>query len=726
MPIRSVQPSFAGGEISPSIYSRTDISKYQTSLKTCRNFVVHTSGGASNTPGTRFVKRSKYYDTKTCRVQEFIFNREQRYVLEVGEEYIRFYTAGAIIEVITSDLDAWSIATPYVKGDFVQYGSLAYYCIVANTGEQPDTQVGFWTQQTIFEVPTPYQEDDLADLNFESSADTIFITTNDYQTRVLQRFGEADWRISLYEPEDGPFMSENDDDDFTVTPSMFDGSGTLTASEALFDADHVGALWKFRHYVESQTVSQDFGSATSSTLIKCFTTWRLITHGTWTATFKIEKSTDSGSTWTTLRTFSGANDFNANTSGTEDIDLNPEPFYLRITVSSYTSGTLSVVLTTDPFFQDGVVQITAYTSPLLVNATVLKTLGFATATNAWSEGSWSDFRGWPAVCRFYQDRLCFANTPSEPMTGWITQTGNYYSFLRHSTLLATDGITFNIPSRQLNAINGLLAFDRLILFTSGSIWSIGPPEGSAFTPNDPAPSLKVEEYVGSQGINPAVVGSEAIYVQANGKVIRNIGYEFSSNRFTGSDLNVLSRHLIENWEITDIAYQRDPDSIVWMVRSDGVLIGMTYMKEQEVVAWHRHDSIDEDEENFQGIVESICVVPSDGFDELWMVVQRNGGRYIERMVLRLESSDGCGGIQEVRLEDQIFMHSAVTYSPTTIDIASIEVLSDGTVRITALAHGLAEDTIIRLDGIVGMEDLNGNAYKVGEITTDTFKLFEVT
>lgn len=720
MPARIGQTSFASGEVSPSIFGRTDIAKYATSLKTCRNFVISPAGSASNRPGTRFVRRSKYYDTKTCIVQEFIFNRDQRYILEVGEEYIRFYNAGAIIEVITADLDAWSSLTNYVVGDFVRYNNVAYYCIQNNINQQPDTNTDDWTAQTIFEVPTPYQEADLSSLRFESSADTVFITSPSYQTRVLQRFGEADWRISLYEPEGGPFMPENTVEALTITPSGTTGSITLTASSAYFDEDMVGALFKTRHSIPGQKIQSSLTALGSTSSIRCFTTWRIITHGTWTAKFDIEKSIDGGSTWTVLRSFSSVNDFNASTSGTEDIETHEDPFLIRATVTDYTSGTIQLDLTTDPFIQEGIAQITGYTSPTVVNATVLITIGTAAATNSWAEGSWSDHRGWPSVARFYQDRLCFAATTTEPMTIWMTQTSNYYNFRRHSTLLDTDGISVNIPSRQLNAINGLLTFKRLIAFTTGSIWSVGPPEGSTLTPTNII--TEVEEYTGSQGVNPAVIGNEAIYIQANGKVVRNIGYEFGTDSFTGSDMNVLARHLIERWTIIDLAFQRDPDCIVWMVRSDGVLVAVTYMREQEVVAFHWHDMIDELEENFQGIVESVACVPSDGFDELWMVVQRSGGRYIERMVLRLEAADGCGGVREIRIEDQIFMDSAVEYSPLEIDITNISATDP--VVITAPGHGLSSGDIIRLDGIEGMTELNGNVYTVINPTTNTFEIYE--
>ncbi len=703
--IRPIQPTFASGEVSPSIYSRVDITKYQSALRRCRNFIVHPTGGVSNRPGTRYVADAKFTENQ-CVVQEFIFSQDQKYVLEVGHEYIRFFTAGAQINVTASDYASWNIATSYDAGDYVTYnGNTVYFAIDATVGDQPDLYPATWAQQTIYEVPTPYQVADLDGLRFETSGDTIFITHPDYKPRLLQRFGETDWRISEYDADDGPFMPENIDDTFTMNVSAVTGSGvTLTAAQDIFAVGHVGALFKLKHYVEGQTATQAFGSVTTGSSIRCFTTWRIISHGTWTGTFKIEKSTDGGTTWTTLRAFSSVNDFNANTSGTEDVETNPVPFLVRVNFTAYTSGTANIDLTTDPFYQEGVIRLTSITSTKIAVGTMLQDAGSTANTSSWFEGSWSDYRGWPAVSRFYQDRLVFAGTYTEPMTMWMTQTSNYYSFFRHSTLLDTDGITARLPSRQLNAINGLVAFKRLLVFTSASIWSVGPVSGSAMTPT--TFTQEIEEYNGSNGINPVVIGNEAIYVQEHGHVISNIGFNLANDSFTGSDANILASHLFDKWEITDIAYQRNPDRIVWMLRDDGKLVGMTYMRDQEVVAFHWHDTGQDTGDMF----ESLCVVPSDGFDEVWFAVNRENGRFIERMVLRMESST-CSGEQQISSYNQIFMDSVVTFNEP-IAIEDITVDGDGNIIITKTAHGFVTDDVITISCVTGMNEINNRKFKV--------------
>lgn len=839
--ITPIQASFAGGEYSPSIYSRVDLEKYKSGLRTCRNFIIHSQGGASNRCGMEYIQSTKYSASMSV-AQEFVFNQTQAYMLEIGHRYIRFFTDGARIE---------NNGVPY-------------------------------------EVETPYEAADLTGLRFESSADVIFITHPDYQPRTLTRYGNANWVLDTYEPDDGPFMPENTNEssslsvsavtgsnvtlsvattlitdpnyaflchfdgpngsptftdevgntitangDAQITTSdsvfggacgLFDGTGdyltvsdsdrfayansaltigfrvkvavnqtnfiyshndnagnkleiyfdsngdlnfvaqsasvtvanytwdanivtstwyefeivrsgtslvcrkngtavsasiataistnglpnvavdleigrqfggasylngkldemrilkgtaahgsdytsptsafsltSTTTPEFTFSQEHIGALFRLRHYIEGQTASSSFTSATSGSSIKCFTTWRIITHGTWTGKLRVEKSTNGGTTWTTLRAFSSANDANFDTSGTEDIETNEEPFLVRATMYNYTSGTATVDLTTDPFYQDGIVRVTSFNSVTSVQAEVLSEVGSTSNTTSWSEGSWSNYRGWPSVSRFFQDRLCFANTDSEPQTIWMTETSNYYSFIRHSTLLDTDGITLNLPSRQLNAINGLVAFKKLLAFTSASVWSVGPTSGNALTPTSVVQD--VEEYSGSADINQMVIGTEAIYTQADDETIKNIGYTLQSDGFNGSDVNILAKHLFEGYSISKMAYQRKPNSIIWCLRSDGKLLSLTYLREQEVVAWAQHET--------DGTVESICSIPGDNSDELWLIINRDNGRFVEKME----------GRKQFSLTDHVFMDSYTLVSSATSTVSNLGHLQSQTVSI---------------------------------------------
>ena len=726
-PIYTLKSSFSGGEASPSLYSRVDISKYNTMAKTLKNFFVHPHGGASNRSGFYQVAQAKI-DGKEATLFPFEYSTLQNYILEFGDYYIRFYTNGG--QVVVSSAAAWLTGTPYVVGDYRTEGGTIYYCIVAHTSNvfATDLAAGDWVAQTIYEVPTPYSETEIAFLNYTQSADVLYLSHPRFRTRTLSRYAATDFRLELYDNIGGPFMLQNTEVSKTIAASAVTGPAiTLTAVGFVFQttvgASHVGSLWQLAHNIEGQAVN--LAGIGVSAGIKCGGTWRVISHGLWTGSFKIEKQI-SGGAWTNLRTFTSTADFNATTYGTEDMSDNAEPFLVRINI---TAGAPNVDLTTDPFVQRGIAKITAIApGGATATATVVREIGLAaTATVDWAEGSWSDYRGWPTVVEFHpQDRLVFANTKTEPQTSWITKTGNYSDFSRSDPLIASDGITVNLPARKVNGINGLIPLTELIALTSSSEWGVGAAD-TILSPT--TITQKVYGYEGSFGIRPVVIGNRAVYVQAMGQVLRDLGYELQSYSFTGGDLSVLSNHLFDGYTIKDMTYQQNPNRLVWCVRSDGKLLSMTYMREQEVMAWTWHDT------NQSGALpwvtgttyvtgnwvitnaitykcaaghvagtfaidlaagkwvatdisaqfESCASIPRVTYDELWVSVKRGTKRYIERMVPRLVSTAP---------KDQIFMDSTITYSgaPQQI-IGSLNHLEGKTVAILADGNVLPQKVV---------------------------------
>lgn len=729
--------SFAGGEFAPGLQSRTDIEKYPTACKRLKNVIVHPHGSVSNRAGLYYVATTKY-DGKDFTTIPFEYSTVQNYVLEFGDYYVRFYANNG--QVVVSTAAAWVTLTVYAIGNYVSSGGTIYYCNVAHTAGtfSTDLGAGYWTAQTTYEVPTPYSEADIPYLNYTQSADVLYLwhggrpgVTKGYAPRTLSRYGATDFRLELYDYQNGPFMLQNTDTTKLLQASAVTGVGiTLTATGFTFQttvgATHIGSLWQMLHNIEGQAIN--LAAVGQSAGIKCGGTWRCISHGTWTGAFAIEKSTDGGTTWTNLRTFTGAADFNANTYGTEDMSDDAEPFLVRINI---TAGTPNVDLTTDPFVQKGIVKITAVAAGgATATADVKREIGLA-ATNTvdWSEGAWSDYRGWPSVVEFHsQDRLVSANTVTEPQTSWITKTGNYLSYARSDPLVASDGITVNLPSRKVNGINGLVALTELIALTSSSEWGVSASDG-VLSPT--TIMQRVFGYEGSKGLRPLVIGNRAIYVQAMGQVIRDLGFELQSDSFTGGDLSVLSNHLFTGYTITDMTYQQNPDRLVWCVRSDGKLLSMTYMREQEVVAWTWHDTNQSGalawvagtayvignwvlqggltyecaiahtagtfaddltaakwvQKDIAAEVKSCSVIPAGTYDQLWVGVKRGTKGYIERMVPRLASTAP---------EDQIFMDSAITYSGgpaqvigglTHLEGKTVTILADGNVLPQQVVSG---------------------------------------
>lgn len=696
-PFQVLKPSFSGGEFAPSLWARVDLQRYASGCMTLRNFIVHPHGGASNRPGLAYIVKPKY-SNKKCRGIGFEFSTEQVYSIEFGEYYCRFYmTGGQIIAPVSTA--AWVTATVYYIGDFVKISNVIYRSKTNHTSgagnPTPPGNTTDWEVSSIYEISTPYKEADLNSLKFTQSADVLYITHNSYYPKTLTRYSHTSWRLEDYVFTDGPFMKENGIATLTIDPSATTGSITLASSAALFNALHVGALFKLTHYIAGQAYNGAFTGIAAGTGLKCGGTWRLITHGTWTGKIKIEKSRDGGSTWITIREFSGVNDNNINTYGTENED---EPFLVRASCHAYTSGTINADLTTDAFEQSGIIKITSVTNSTTAAATVVKTLGADTATADWSEGAWSDYRGYPATATFYQDRLEFAATKYQPQDTWSTKTGNYVNFGRSNPLVDSDGISMSLPSRKVNAIRHLVPLSRILAFTSSSEWSIG--SDGAFTP-----TTARQEFQGSRGcseVSPLIIGNRVVFVQPKGSIVRDLAYTFASNSFEGDPLSLLSNHLFENHQIIDMAFQAEPDSIVWCVRDDGVLLSMTYMREQEVVAWARHDT--------DGEFESVWTIPGETYDEVWFVVKRGSDRFIERMVQRMVSTAP---------KDQFFVDCGISYdAPKTIT----NITKATQAVVTAVAHGFNDGDLVDISDVKGMTEVNNLRFKVSDKTVDTFKL----
>lgn len=540
---------------------------------------------------------------------------------------------------------------------------------------------------TVLEVVTPYAEADLPYIEYTQSADVLYLVHPDYEPYQLERIANTEWELNAYAFEGGPFQLANVDDTKTIDASAVTGSGiTLTATGFTFNSLHVGALYQLTHYIEAQAVTATLDEVEASSSIKCGGTWRIISHGTWTATIRVEKSVDGGSTWTCLREFSSADDFNVDTYGTEDMSGNAEPFLVRVNCTAHTSGNCNVNLTADAFYQNGIAEITAVAvGGATATADVVRTIGSTDATVDWNEGSWSDYAGWPSVVEFDpDDRLVFGNTYTEPSTYWMTQPNDYTNFSRSTPLVDSDAISSRIPSRKVNGINGLIPLSELIALTLSNEASIRSSSG-AITPT--TAYNKIHGWEGSYGIKPVVIGNRAVYVQSAGSILRDLGYNLYSDSFEGDELTIFSKHLFENHTVVDMAFQQNPNRLLWVVRDDGILLSMTYMREQDVVAWSWHDTNGGDD-----TFESVATIRGDGYDEVWVSVNRDSERCIERLKNRIESSD---------LEDQFFVDSGYTYDSTS------------TTSITGLTWLASKEVSVLADG----EVVSGKTVSAGGVLT---------
>lgn len=246
--------------------------------------------------------------------------------------------------------------------------------------------------------------------------------------------------------------------------------------------------------------------------------------------------------------------------------------------------------------------------------------------------------GNPAVPTFFQQRLVLAAPTQGPQTFIMSQTGNYYNLDVHDPVVASDAIVGTLVSGQLNEIKSMISMPSgLMLLSNKAAWQVnGGSAGSAVAPF--AVVANANAYNGANDVPPIVANYDILYVQSKGSIVRNLSYNFYNNVFTGTDISVYSSHLFFGYQLLGWAWCEEPFKIAWVVRNDGNLLSLTFLKEQELIGWTHNDT--------NGYFKSVATVTEQiqqGYvDALYVVVQRtvNGNtvQYIERMADRFLSA----------------------------------------------------------------------------------------
>lgn len=277
----------------------------------------------------------------------------------------------------------------------------------------------------------------------------------------------------------------------------------------------------------------------------------------------------------------------------------------------------------------------------------------------------------PGRVAFHEQRLVLGGAALSPQTVYASQTGNYKGFFKRTPLLDDDPYEFTLASGSIDAINWLASFGELLIGT-------GSAEYQMTGGNDPiTPSnvqVKAQSYWGSAQLMPLIIGNSILHVQKQGAHVRDLFYSLEKDGYAGNDLTVLAPHLFEGYSLRQWTYQQAPNSVIWIVRNDGVLLALTYMKEHDIWAWSRHDT--------DGEYRSVCSIAGTFEDSLFMVVKRTiGGAskyYLELMQQKWIAEDG--------IEDAFFVDCGLSYYgvPTTtlsglghLEGKDVAVLADG-------------------------------------------------
>ena len=299
----------------------------------------------------------------------------------------------------------------------------------------------------------------------------------------------------------------------------------------------------------------------------------------------------------------------------------------------------------------------------------------------------------PSVVTFFEQRLVFGNSNNNPQTLWFSKNGAYLNFTTGTA--ADDALIYTIASNQVNAIRYLSATRVLTLGTSGGEYVVTATSDGPITPT----TTLIRKYsnYGTAAVEPVQVADVTLFLQRGNRKIREFKYvgDINADAYQAPDMSILAEHITKGG-ITQFAHQQEPDSIVWMVRADGTLIGMTYRREEEVVAFHKH-IIGGAFSGGQAIVESVATLPSEtGEDELYMVVKRtiNGvtKRYVELMKPFNFGSVTTGAF---------FVDSGLAYSGSAVSsLSGLHHLQGETVSILANGASHADKTVA--DGAVAL------------------------
>lgn len=482
-------------------------------------------------------------------------------------------------------------------------------------------------------------------------------------------------------------------DNTTVKASDVYGDITLTASDDIFAKSDEGSLFSLTHFLETDykkgTPSSTGGNLQVSVLPK--SNVYVESFGFWDGNFSLEKYDPVSLQWVNVRTQSGNR--SQNYSLTEENTSESIASY-RVTSTEFNTDVWSgenekqrgyITIQSIGGDYTGYVLITEYVSPTVVKGTVKKQLASTNETRDFAFAAWNGEKGYPSATGFYEDRLVFAGSKGFPQTLWTSKTGDYYNFGTSIPSADDDGITATLNGGQMNGIKAIIAFGEMLLLTAGGEFKVSGG-GKAITGSNVL--SQPQEYRGVSDVNPVTIGSRIIYVQHQGNIIRDLAYSYDVDKYTGDDLNLLASHLFEGHKIISMAYQQIPNSIVWCVRDDGLLLGLTYIKEQDIYAWHQHTTAG-------GKFVSVCNIGGSTEDKLYAVIERGGQYYVEIMESRDKSTN---------VEDQFFVDSGLTYEgEPTDEISGLEHLEGYTVAILADGNVLPQQTVENGKVLLGNE-----------------------
>ena len=687
-----IQTNFSSGEISPSMYGRVDIQRYGNGAATIENFFIPPQGGLVRRPGSEFIKEVKN-SAKTTILVPFEFSTLQAYTLEFGDYVMRVFKDEGIVE-----------SAPGVP----------------------------------LEVVTPWAHTDLALLRWTQSADLLFITHPNFQTRIITRTSHTAWSISTYTNVDGPYMDVSTVDctmalqSIAITEKITSSSNEFVVGDVgkyiEYEKDGLPALGLISAVVDGfncnitpqEHVLEPFPlEVTAVSLAAGVLT---LSHGVFDrsmvgALVKVIGTAAPG--WYLITAYDGTNRYVCSVGGILTLHANVGTMTPHDRVD-----TATLVASVDTFAATDVgrhvrlslsgywiwCKITAYSTAKSVSVTLGWPIPLSDSdvtrfrdgakTKTFRLGAWCTTTGWPICVVIHEQRLVFGATSSQPQTVWMTKSGDYYV---HSptapdgTVSDDSGVTYTLGSTKVNAIRWMQSNVELLIGTNGGEWGVRASSiNEAITPTN----ITMSEYTTFGSANSAAIraGNSVIFLQNSGEKLRELSYDFQINSFVAKDLTLLSDHILRTGSYAvRLDYQKEPNSAILALLYDGTIAVLTYMKDQEVYAWSRI-RLGGTYSTGSAVVESMSVVPGlNGEHTVYLIVKRtiNGAtkKYVEFIhdIFRPTTTQDK--------TDMFFVDSGLTYTGVATNVISGLAHLEGQ-TVSCVADGSVVPDVVVIGGSI--------------------------
>ena len=744
--IDPIQTNFTSGELSQKLMGRVDIAKYANGVDTLENFLIMLQGGITRRPGTRFIAETKD-SSKASRLIPFQYSADQDYVMEVGDLYIRLFSNSASLLTLSQFTSQYPTAhtAAYVKATSTYAG----------------------------DQYLPHFATDPAKSLVGAGAQNSWISANG--STANQRFhidlGSAKVVTRLYYENfhDTALYPDTGAKNFTVW-----GSNEATAFAELTygtDTDWTQLTTDISQFIQhpgANVADPRYVVVTNSTAyryyaIKIADNWGGVG---WVGLRRIELQTTLSSTEITSP-YIEADIFQINQAHKGDLkylthgDYAPRklsrtsatafsldlvnfvrgPFLdandtaTTITPSAATGAGITLTASVAIFDETHVGSLWRVNNAVVKIVTVaaggLKTvatadvqaepggaagnIGGTSAYTAWAEGAFSGYRGYPAICAFHDGRLYYACTEHEPQKAWGSVLYDYDNF-DVDDASDDDAVTFEIATEERVAIRWLSSGNKaLSIGSTGGTFSAYGTSNGPITPTDI--QVNRDTNYGSALLPAKKISSFLYYVQRNLHKVRELSYYYDYDVTRASDMTMLADLILRDGNgVVDWDYQQSPNDRLWCVRSDGQLAVITRNPEQDVMGWSRiiagADAVG------NGAFESVCVIPkAEDDDQVWVVVKRVINGTTKRFIEFFMAEDFDETWDAVCLDSSLSLDSPKIITGAT---------SANPVVITSVGHGFSNGDQVKINGVVGMTELNDGIYLVADKTDDTFELTSLT